>query len=49
MDSRLLVIWVTLIQLGLCDVTQPSNGCPPLLSILNYTDICNSYFSFDFD
>ena len=29
------------IYLGLCDVTQSKNGCPPLLLIIYFTNICN--------
>ena len=37
-------------KLGLGEVTQPKNGCPQLLSIIYYANLCNFLiFSFYFD
>ena len=41
MNCRRLVILFKHIKLGLCEVTKPKNGYPPLFSIFYYTNICN--------
>ena len=49
LNSRKEVILLMPIKSGLCDVIQPINGWPPQRSILCDTEICNYFFSFNFD
>ena len=38
--SKLVILFMHILS-GLCDTTLPKNDCPPLLSILKYTNICS--------